>query len=386
MLPQASNPDKTSSQETPTPEETQGAANSGAPEGASPPQDGNPGPEQPETKGTSKEETPVSFADVIQKVIPDAADESSVSAKGDKPAGPGENKPGAEGPDPKASEAKGDGTDQKDQDEKLPFHNHPRWKELIAEKNDLKSQVEDLQVSSQFGRVIHDYMEQTGLSDDNLTELLQIGAGALTDPQSVIPRVEKFLNDLKAATGDTLPDDLQDKVNQGYITEEDALEMSRLRASQNRFQAQQRQSQDTAADQERRRATDQVSRSVNAANTWAQQRQKDDAGFAARQGMVSDRATAIINALVASGQIKRLPTGEVLTTPEQAVEILQMADRDVLGQIQKLGGTNGAEPKPEIKPSPLSTQTGTSRPNASVRKDVREAKSLAEAIDIGLGG
>lgn len=135
------------------------------------------------------------------------------------------------------AEAQGAGESEEEKDAKLPFHQHPRWQEVIAQRNEAREQLATIQAQveqhrekvEQFDR-ISAYMEQARLSPDEVNKGYHIMALMKADPVAALRELAPYVMDLQRYSGDVLPDDLRREVDAGYITVERAKEIAMLRA------------------------------------------------------------------------------------------------------------------------------------------------------------
>lgn len=155
--------------------------------------------------------------------------------------------------------------DGKDDYSDVPFHKHPRFKQLVSERNALKQDAERYQNVQRF-------LDSSGVSGEEAGQALQIMALSKLDPAKAWEMLKPLAQDLLARTGALLPEDLRDRVSRGELTKEAAAEISRLRAqtaardSRSQIEAQQRQ----------REEADKASRAcVDAAEAWERRVMRD---------------------------------------------------------------------------------------------------------------
>lgn len=124
---------------------------------------------------------------------------------------------------PQAGEAEKESDDESFSD--VPFHNHPRFKQLIAQRDQFKGDAEQY-------RKVQDFLDQNSLNPDEAAEGLTIMALMKHSPQEAWKRLKPRIQQLLVEAGEVLPNDLTERVRRGELTREAALEMSRLRATQ----------------------------------------------------------------------------------------------------------------------------------------------------------
>lgn len=209
-----------------------------------------------------------SLLNVVQDVLKDS-DKSGESSTQD---GGKDSEKDAEG-----QGDEGKKPDAKDEDDsKLPFHNHPRWQEVLAENRALKADAE-------VGTAVRTYQANTGVTGDELNQLLHVGNLGKNDPEKAIPLVEAYLEKLRGYVGEKLPDDLEQKVKDGYMDEETARQISKERANA-------RWANDRLAAAESRQETDNARAAVQvivgAVDTWEKQQEAKDPDYAKKKPLV----------------------------------------------------------------------------------------------------
>lgn len=154
----------------------------------------------------------------------------------------------------------------------VPFSKHPRFKELLAERRALKPDAEQY-------RSIKKFMDENGLSPEETSELLIVGAMAKTKPRETWERIKPWVQNLLIAAGEVLPEDLQGRVQTGELSHEAALELSRAKATAQAVQAE-RQFREQ---QEQKRQEQELVQSVQgAAVEWEAERRRMDPNFEAK--------------------------------------------------------------------------------------------------------
>lgn len=107
----------------------------------------------------------------------------------------------------------------------VPFHNHPRFKALIAQRNEYRDGAEQYQN-------VQNFLQEQGLSPEDAADMLLIRAQMKTDPASAWKTLKPMVQQLLMDAGEVLPEDLRKQVAAGAVSREAAMEISRLRAGQ----------------------------------------------------------------------------------------------------------------------------------------------------------
>lgn len=241
-------------------------------------------------------------------------------------------------------DASKDGINQKEDPnklaEKLPFHNHPRWKEMIQERDQLKPAAEQYQKITTF-------MNNNGLSTQEMAEGMQVMALMKNDPIAAYAKLKGYLDNLAPVAGEILPEDIRQKVDDGFIDEETAKELARLKAEKDfhsqRFLEQQTRQERQVSEQNQRAMYESVA-------TWEQAEKAKDPDWAAKYEMVMDR----VKSLLSEKQPKNA---------QEAVEVARRALADVNSRLRPLAGrsTNLRSPTSSLssantRPAPRSLE------------------------------
>lgn len=79
---------------------------------------------------------------------------------------------------------------------------------------------------------IDSFVRNAGLSQQDVAGTLEIAALLRSNPSTALSRLEPIVASLKAMVGETLPADLQTRVDQGYLTEADAKTLAKAQAGE----------------------------------------------------------------------------------------------------------------------------------------------------------
>lgn len=186
-----------------------------------------------------------------------------------------------------------------------PFHEHPRWQEIVAERDSLKPLAEQ-------ARTLTTYMQQNNISGEDLQGMLEIGALMQSNPEEAYKRLEPILSGLGQLVGRTLPEDLEKQVAEGKMTPATALELAKARA-QNRLLQQQRQQ-----DSQRQQQASQQALGAAVAG-WVQQKVKTDLAF--KQGSPLWEAV--------NDRLQSLSTAQPPKTPAEATALAERVYTEV---------------------------------------------------------
>lgn len=157
--------------------------------------------------------------DAVKKAAgEDSQEESSPSGQEQESSSEDEeegDKPGEQEAAEQSSENEGE--------EDTRFDKHPRFQKLLKENKDLKAPAEQY-------RKIEEFMTQNDLTPDEVADgfvIMSLIKQGRAD--EAMQRLSPILENLQTAVGQKLPEDLQKKVDDGYMDEESAKEVAQLR-------------------------------------------------------------------------------------------------------------------------------------------------------------
>lgn len=266
-----------------------------------------------------------------------------VDRRGKSPAAASSAKAEEDGSDP---DAEGTGDDEYSD---VPFNKHPRFKEVLSKLKTAEVDATRYRNVQTFldgnglsgedaanGLVLLARSRSEGLTGDEMADGLQIMALAKTDPATAWKRIQPWVQKVIIAAGEYLPDDLSSRVQNGEMSQEAALELSRARAAQQSYEARQSFAEQQA---QARRQTEAVSSLQTAAADWQKRRETRDPEFAAK-----------MPAIVAEVQ-KLQSLGYVPTSPAAVEDQLNRAYAAVNGAIRRPAPAAAASAaRPAIKP------------------------------------
>lgn len=184
-----------------------------------------------------------------------------------------------------SEEVDGQSTDDQPQDDKddaytdVPFHKHPRFQQLLRQRDSYRGERDEFKVDAERYRNVQTFIDQNGLSADEVADGLMTMALMKNNPIEAWKRMRPTVQNLLIAAGEVLPEDLNQMVANGEMSQEAALEVSRSRAAAKSMQAFQSFSEQR---QERERQTSIATSLKSAANDWEVDRRKKDPNFDAK--------------------------------------------------------------------------------------------------------
>jgi len=173
---------------------------------------------------------------------------------------------------------------------KLPFNKHPRFRELVKEKNSYKTQVAEYEADAKQYREIQGFMQANGLTAEEVAQSLETLAKMKTgDPAKAYELMQERMEAMAVAAGKKLPAELEEKVEQGYIDRETAQELYQRQAEAER-KAEMASTQLERQSQQDQQA--QVHAMASAVAAWEQSTKATDPDFDLKAELVKDRVRA----------------------------------------------------------------------------------------------
>ena len=246
------------------------------------------------------------------------------------------------------------------------FGKHPRWKAMVAARNEYRNEAQSAireldtlrQPANQYG-LIEQYMTENQLSSAEVTTGFKIMALMKSDPAAAREALIDQLQMLNQFLGHALPPDLQQQVDEGYVTEDVARELAFRRNNdvrvQQQHQATTQQQQEQQAAQQFQAARGQMAQAVA---SWETQIRQGDPDYAQKEPFVVRE----LQALQAQYRIE---------TPEQAVQLARMAYDNVTKSLK------GMIKRPEVRQNTAGQRTGNSLNAKAEPRNFEEACLIA---------
>jgi len=135
-------------------------------------------------------------------------------------------------PDSEGGEKESEATSEKpkgDEDEKLPFHKHPRWQQVLHEKKAAEHRLKELEPTVRNFEGFQRSVVEAGLSAQEIDEGFEIMKLMKSNPAQAYEALQKYMAPLAAFVGQQLPEDLQGRVDAGTLDPDSAQELARAR-------------------------------------------------------------------------------------------------------------------------------------------------------------
>ncbi len=154
----------------------------------------------------------------------------------------------------------------------VPFHTHPRFKALVAQRNQYR------EGAKQFEQV-QSFLREQGLTSEDAADALIQRALMKSNPVEAWKQLKPAIQQLLIAAGEVLPDDLKARVGRGEMTRDAALEFARLRAAQTSGEQAREAAQQRAAQAQTQAAVQAIQTSVG---EWERDTRRTDPDFEAK--------------------------------------------------------------------------------------------------------
>lgn len=283
------------------------------------------------TKNGEKEKT-------LGEIVEEAAKASTAAQAVEEPP-PGTKEEDAEDkvvekePDDKAEASKSD----ENADEALPFHKHPRFQEVIKERDTAKDEVEKLRPQAKNAEEIQSYCHKNSITAEEFNSALEIAALLHKDPKAARARLNEYVETIDVALGDRLPGDLQKKVDDGVVDLDSAKEIAQARMRS-------KNAEWSAKTAEQRLAETRAQGMTDAVNSWEASKRKTDPDYDKKYELLRDRFVFL----------------RATQPPATSVEAVALAEQAYVYVNKTLSGFS---PKPSTR-KPLTTQGSSTKGEA----------------------
>lgn len=233
-----------------------------------------------------------------------------------------------------------------------------------VEADQFRTELDEVKPKAERLDQLTGYMRDNRITPDHLNNAL--GITALINRgeyDKALPVLEGLLAQVKGAMGETLPAELKQRVDLGYITEADAKRLHKAELARQRTEQQvQTEREQRDAEKAQRDLNTLVTAVSTAADRWNAEQVTTDPDWNLKSALVTERMETEL--------YRRGPQGYPRT--EQDVrKLLDEAKKHVEAQVGKFRPT----------PKPIDTQINGRSPSP---RSTARPKSMLEAIDAGL--
>ncbi len=257
---------------------------------------------------------PPSMLDAVKSALKPKTDAAPASLTPEKP---------AEGTDPEAKADETTSEEDKDltEDElkSLSARTQRRFRKLNSDVRARDQLVQQLGPKAEEFDRLDQFVRSAGLSPTDVQGTLRLASQLRSDPHAAYEALLPIMQHLETAIGNVLPTELAQRVQAGYLTEQDALAMSRA-ASQASFSRQQLeqervQHQEWAQRQERQQ---QLDTAVSSVENWEKQQATRDPDWHLKQADIRELVELEVGR-------KRLSDQSWLPSNDEALKITKAA-------------------------------------------------------------
>jgi hypothetical protein len=224
-------------------------------------------------------------------------------------------------------------------DSKLPFHKHPRFQQVIKERGDFESKVKELEPAAQRMLAIEDYCRKNQINPQDYDDALRFAAVLKGNPQEAVKQLKELTSTIEVALGVSLPNDLQQQVDDGKLGLDQAKELARVRFENQTLKQRQQNDQRQAQENQQRELQTSL-------QSWVQNKQKLDPAFKEKSQGTDDGKFELVNA-----QFLRLWNDKA---PQTVADAIALADR-AYEQVSKF--ISSAQPKTQVRRPITSTRS-----------------------------
>ena len=161
---------------------------------------------------------------------------------------------------------------------------YDRFQKVISQKNEFKEGHRQYQQ-------ITNYLAENNINSEEASTGLQIMALMKNDPQRALEALTPYIETLRQITGDTMPDDIRERVDDGYMDEDAGRELARARAEANRL----RQTNERVQEQQvQAQSAQHLEGLAQTVTSWEMQTRQQDPDFDLRQDEIDDRVRVLV--------------------------------------------------------------------------------------------
>lgn len=275
---------------------------------------------------------------------------ASLNKDGDKEAPPASAKPDTQVTEPKPDEQEGEEDEPDDKGELSEDEKKVLSAKTQRRIQKLARQRDDERVVADRTRHMDAFMQNHGISREDAIGAFEVMALMRTKPAEALTRLREISYQLSLSIGETIPKDIQDRIDAGTIDEATGKELAIARATAGGFkQATETLTAQTQADQERQTKAG-ITQEVN---TWEASVTKRDPDFAAKKPLIETHFRALLQA------------GEQLRTSADAVRLMKEAYKRTNESFKSI--------RPPVREEVKSTSATSTSAAAAAPKSMEEA-------------
>jgi hypothetical protein len=270
---------------------------------------------------------------------------------------------GAEGKaakdDQQESDDKDDNGEDLDPTQRVPYD---RFRKVVHQKNEFRRERDEYKQGHENFQAIQNFRERNNLSDQDVVQSLRIAAAINNDPAQALEQLRPIVSQLQQLVGETLPEDLQNRVDLGELSEADARELVKTRNENARLQQQQQREAQQRQETEQQTRVQAARQAMATAATQAENDLKaQDPDYAKKAPFVQKQLRLLV--------MERGPQ-----TAEDAVNLVKEAYANVNAELAALTR------RPAVPRGPSSSGQGGS-PTSGPREPNSMLEAMQQAVD-----
>ena len=158
---------------------------------------------------------------------------------------------------------------------------HPRFQEVVKQKSEYEAKVKEYEPLVEAHKSVVSFCQDNQITEQQFQEGMNMLKLVNTDPVAARAALEPIWNSLNQLTGESLPSDLAQEVNDGLISEPRAKEIAKLRGQSQLGQAKQKLSSEAQAKQSQARFQQEMGSALTA---WTTSKGQNDPKFKPKVG------------------------------------------------------------------------------------------------------
>jgi len=229
-----------------------------------------------------------------------------------------------------------------------------RIRQLVDEKNAAKADIERYKPQADRLEQITSFMDASGLEATEVRQGFEIMAMMKSDPRKALEAFTPIVQELAKAAGYIVPEDMQERVRQGHLSEADARRISQAEADAERTRQRSEQDRQRAAQAQQAQATQaKINDVVKSVDDWNAQQATNDPDWKLKE--------ARVNQLV---ELRIRQSGQYPDNGKAAVALAAEALKEINAEFKRF------QPKREEKRPVLGAASTRSTPAPENTRDL----------------
>ena len=277
-------------------------------------------------------------AEVLEAVLATSAEGEEAppdsEASGQETEKEGEPKPAGGG---KPKEGEDDLTDEVTDEELNSYKpkTQRRMRQLLDQRDEARQAIETLKPAAERMQQITEYVEKAGLDSQEVNSGFEIMRLMKQDPVKALEALTPYWQALNQAVGNVLPDELQNEVQEGRISEERARELSQTRSREALARKASEEAAQRAAEIQTRQTVEATAHAAQSAvSEWERKWSSNDPDYQAKQARVMEKIELTL--------ARRTREGKAMPTAQEAVQLSQAALDAVNAELKPFLGKRQA--------------------------------------------